>query len=333
MSSKKYKEYIEEIIYRHLNNEASAQDAHKLEDWLNESDDNRREYDLFAKIWKESSMLGKDHQFDKQKAWLSIEKKINSHGIEHAKAGKLLLIKYIKAAAAIVLLAAITTLTYYLISTNNSSLITVLASDGNKKIQLPDGTTVMLRRGSNIQYHKDYGITSRQVDLFGEAYFEVAHHAAMPFKITTQKSIIEEIGTSFLAKSTDTAEQVFVTSGILKVKEKADTSASIILSKGQASTLVGKVFEKDSITDHNYLFWQSGILQFENVTLRKMIAGLNEYFNANISMSDELIAKSDTIKVNFRFEKNSLNEVLDEIQLATGLIVEKRNGEVLLREK
>lgn len=329
----KRNEYMEEIVYRHLNNETSSREEEELAAWLKESPDNLREYDELVKIWNESSKLAGEMLFDKSRAWEVVEKKISMPSSIKNVMGKSLFFKYMKIAAAIILLAGASSLIYYFVFNKNSSLINILAEGANKKLHLPDGTSVILRQGSSLQYHSDFDYSNRDIYLSGEGYFDVAPRTALKFKIFTKKCIIEDIGTSFLVKSSDNEEQVFVTTGLVKVSQKEDTSQSTILIKNQVSSLVGKVFEMDSITDNNYLSWQSGLMKFENVSLKKMIADLNDYFKTNIKMSDVLARKSDSIKVNFSFEKNSLGQVLDEIHVTTGLIVDQYKDSILLREK
>jgi ferric-dicitrate binding protein FerR (iron transport regulator) len=170
------------------------------------------------------------------------------------------------------------------------------------------------------------------VELAGEAYFDVQHDEKKPFSIQTRNTIIRVLGTRFLVRSSIQAEQIFVSRGSVRITERTDSSKHIIISTGQSVSIIGKIFDKESITDSNYLSWQSGILQFDNVTLRKMILDLNQNFQVNISLADPLAAKSDTIRVNFRFENNSLDQVLDEIHVTTGWVVERKGNEIILRE-
>ena len=208
----------------------------------------------------------------------------------------------------------------------------VLALQGNQKIQLTDGSVILLRKGSRLHYNSDYPVNGRHIDLSGEAYFEVQHDENNPFTIRTNKTIIEEMGTSFLVRSADQAEQVFVTKGTVRVTENKDSAETIILTAGQTVSITGREFDKESITDSNYLAWKNGILRFDNVPLKKMIMDLNQNFQTDISLSDALAVKSDTIRVNFRFENNTLDQVLDEIHITTGWNVERSGIRIILHE-
>lgn len=69
------------------------------------------------------------------------------------------------------------------------------------EIVLPDGTRVWLNAGSKLTYDKTFGETVRNVNLNGEAYFDVVHNAAKPFVIHTKAMDIKVLGTEFNVKS------------------------------------------------------------------------------------------------------------------------------------
>lgn len=325
------KEYMEEVIYRHLNREASPSEEAELASWLTLRVENQAEYDDIVKVWNESLHISVAEDFDKLAAWESLENKMN-HAEPSAVKRVPFFSRSIRVAAAIVCLGLLAEGVYYLVRPKPAGRIQVLALNGNQKIQLSDGSVIVLRKGGSLQYSADFPVNGRRVEMSGEAYFEVRHEENKPFVIHTNKAIIEEMGTSFLVRSTDQAEQVFVTTGSLRVSDLKDMSKTIILSGGQSVSVIGKIFDKRSITDSNYLAWQNGILQFDHVPLRKMISDLNQYFQADIVLADALAAKSDTIKVNFRFEDNSLDQVLEEIHLTTGWTADRSNSRILIHE-
>jgi transmembrane sensor len=325
------RENMEEVIYRHLNREATPAEETELASWLTQRAENQAEYDDIVKIWNESLHISYAEEFDQKAAWESLENKIN-HPAPLSVKRIPFFSRSMRAAAAIVCLGLLAEGIYYLVRPKPAERIQILAVNGNQKIQLPDGSVILLRKGGSLKYSADFPEKGRRVELSGEAYFDVRHEENRPFVIHTNMAIIEEIGTSFLVRSTDQAEQVFVTTGSLRVTDIKDISKTIILSGGQSVSVIGKIFDKESITDSNYLAWRNGILQFDHVTLRKMIADLNENFQTNILLSDALAAKSDTIKVNFRFENNSLDQVLEEIHVTTGWIADRSNNRIILHE-
>jgi transmembrane sensor len=74
----------------------------------------------------------------------------------------------------------------------------IKTTNGSKtNLVLPDGTKVWLNAGSNMTYDKDYGVNIREVNLTGEAYFDVIKNPKKPFIIHTGKIDIKVLGTAF----------------------------------------------------------------------------------------------------------------------------------------
>jgi transmembrane sensor len=69
------------------------------------------------------------------------------------------------------------------------------------KIVLPDGSQVWLNSGSNLTYTKEFGNRLREVELSGEAYFDVVKNPEQPFIIHTHQIDVKVVGTAFNVKS------------------------------------------------------------------------------------------------------------------------------------
>lgn len=64
-------------------------------------------------------------------------------------------------------------------------------------VTLSDGTKVWLNAASSIKYPVAFNNKERRVEITGEAYFEVKHNAAKPFKVLVNGIEVEDIGTEF----------------------------------------------------------------------------------------------------------------------------------------
>src|SRR6266705_1203492 len=74
----------------------------------------------------------------------------------------------------------------------------VITKPGSKsQVQLPDGSTVWLNASSNLTYDKDFGKNLREVNLTGEAFFDVVKDPAHPFIIHTNVIDVKVLGTEF----------------------------------------------------------------------------------------------------------------------------------------
>ena len=124
----------------------------------------------------------------------------------------------------------------------------VFVKPGSKsKIILPDGTIVRLNGSSKLSYHKDFNKNVREVDLEGEAYFDVAKDAAHPFIVHTSNIDIRVLGTIFNVKSYEQDHTIETTllRGSIEVYNKDDPSAPKVILKPNEKL----VFRKDKEVD------------------------------------------------------------------------------------
>ena len=323
---------IDTIIHKHLQGIASVQEEAILVEWLAASPANKSSFEEISSLWQQSALLGKDQVFDEQAAWAILEKRMN----EAANKTSILQFSFFRrpfaVAAAFLLMLIFSGMAYYYYRQKplSVSIISLTANNVNRQIRLPDGSSVILREGSNLKYHSDFGKKGRNLELSGEAYFDVVHNEKMVFSIHTHQSVVDVLGTAFVVKSGETMDQVFVSRGSVRFANLINPSQQIVVNTGQQASLSAGHFEKQEINGNNYLSWSSGILEFKDVSLKNMIETINDQYNTHIVLSDSLASSSDSIKVNFRFEKNSLDEVLQEIQLTTGWKAEKKAGQILL---
>ena len=153
---------------------------------------------------------------------------------------------------------------------------------------LPDGTHVWLNSGSLFKYPVPFATDMRQVEMTGEAFFEVAKDAAHPFLVTAGKMNIEVTGTRF--NVTNYIDEPFT---------------ELILESGSVRLFSGKYKEKLTITNinpgelailHNnqnrlsvskadvtkYTAWKDGVLIFRDDKMEEVVRKLNRWFNVEI---------------------------------------------------
>jgi ferric-dicitrate binding protein FerR (iron transport regulator) len=96
-------------------------------------------------------------------------------------------------------------------------LIRYNAGVHNHLFFLPDGSRVTLASGSRLSYQRLMNGGTREVQLAGEAFFDIAQDAERPFLIHAQKLHIKVLGTSFKVISSPTMEAVMVKTGKVSV--------------------------------------------------------------------------------------------------------------------
>ncbi len=136
-----------------------------------------------------------------------------------------------------------------------------------RKIILPDNTLVFLNSDTRLSYNSAFGEKFREVYLEGEAYFEVAHNADIPFIVQTLENEIKVIGTSFNVKAypDEGIHQITLEKGKIAVSDQ--NQKSYLLDPNQTYLLLrsngsAKVFSTENIKD--YSSWTEGKVIFRN---------------------------------------------------------------------
>jgi transmembrane sensor len=217
---------------------------------------------------------------------------------------------WLRVAAVITFLVSVC-LVFYLTNQSDNNVLTVINETNKvKKISLPDGSAVFLNMRASVSYNEDFN-DGRNLIMKGEAFYEIQRNPSQPFTIQAQNCIVRVLGTSFNIKADSAAIEVSVATG--KVSFNAEKQEAVYLEKGEKGLYLaknGKTIKQQN--DLNYLSWKTGILQFENTSLDKVITDLEKHFNVEIT----LISSAQQLPTyTSRFEWASLEEILEEMQL------------------
>ncbi|MES1249636.1 MAG: FecR domain-containing protein, partial [Chitinophaga rupis] len=108
------------------------------------------------------------------------------------------------------------------------------------QLTLPDGTKVWLNAASSIHFPTMFAGYQRQVQVTGEAYFEVAGDAKRPFRVSVGKGAeIEVLGTNFNINAYDNEPDIKTTllEGKVKVVNSNSHHPGAILTPGQQAVI------------------------------------------------------------------------------------------------
>jgi transmembrane sensor len=206
---------------------------------------------------------------------------------------------------------------------------TVTAGNSNQTFTLPDGSTLLLRKGSTVQYPVRFNKEERFVQLSGEAFFQIRHNERQPFRIITPHAEVKVLGTTFLVHTQQTADEVVVVTGKVQVSDK-NTGSQVLLGAGDRVVLQNDQIKQSAVTDSNYLAWQTGILDFKQATLRQVLEELTHYYGVRIAIEEGGQPATGALQVTVRFRDQSLEQVLKEIRQITGLSMKKETGSIVL---
>jgi ferric-dicitrate binding protein FerR (iron transport regulator) len=179
------------------------------------------------------------------------------------------------------------------------------------QVTLKDGTKVTLNSESKIIYTSDYGNSSRDITLIGEAFFEVAKDPHRPFVVTTGKVTTTALGTSFNISSFPEEEEVVVSlaSGKVKVEELDQQSESFVLEPGEQIIYAKEqgAFERLHPEDDAAYLWKDGIISFDQATISDIVKKLERWYGVTIVVGNTpgMLVRYDGI-----FKQQSLENVL-----------------------
>jgi ferric-dicitrate binding protein FerR (iron transport regulator) len=162
----------------------------------------------------------------------------------------------------------------------------IIASTDTRRVQLPDGTTVVLNADTRLVYDDNFGKNGkREVTLVGEAFFDVHHDPANPFIIHSLGTITQVLGTAFSinAYPQNRDVRVTVTRGLVQVGDEQGKIYGRIYPDQQivvARPLVH--YDIHSMDADMALLWKEEQFEFNNVSLEDAVARINARFDVNI---------------------------------------------------
>jgi len=255
------------------------------------------------------------------------------------------------AAAATVLVAA-TALYLLKPTTPNNEFNTVTTRPGSRsKVQLPDGTTVWLNADSRLSYKVNN--TGRDVELTGEAYFDVAKDKDHPFRVHTPTVDVLVLGTTFnlrsYSKEYNTETSLF--QGSVEVTLRNNPDKKIILHPEEKITVhnneatvtqirtkqepdadqplitVGKIHRQQKDSSIIETLWTKNQLYFDDRTLEEVGFMLERWFGVRVTITDDNLKLR---RFTGNFEEETLPEVLEALRISSDFHYTIRKKEVII---
>ncbi len=184
---------------------------------------------------------------------------------------------------------------------------------------LPDGSHVWLNSGSVFKYPVSFASDIRQVELSGEAFFDVVKDAAHPFLVQAGKMNIEVKGTRFdvISYPAETKTELILESGLVNLfsGNYADNHSIATVEPGHIA-LLDNESNKLTVSEvdvNKYTAWKEGKLIFKDDRMDEVVAKLNRWFNIDIQLkSPELNEYVYTAT----YQDETLNQILELLTIS-----------------
>lgn len=157
------------------------------------------------------------------------------------------------------------------------------------QVTLPDGTAVWLNAASAVRYPVAFSGSSREVEIMGEAYFEVAMDPHKPFKVIFPKpgksgmGAVEVLGTHFNVSAYDNEQTVRTTLTEGAVRIVAGTRQQSLRPGQQA--IINEHEENIQVQPANIdqvLAWKNGMFHFADDDLESIMRQISRWYNVEV---------------------------------------------------
>ncbi|MGA6118195.1 FecR family protein [Sphingobacterium anhuiense] len=210
-----------------------------------------------------------------------------------------------------------------------TALNTLSTPNGTQyKLQLADGTKVWLNAGSSLKFPSIFTGKTRQVELSGEAYFEVAHRKEQPFFVRLPRLKIEVLGTHFNVKAYPNESNIETTllQGAVKVSSK---DRAVFLKPGEQSRYNqtnAQLDEAQAVDATTIVAWKEGIFSFNNTDIKEVVRQLSRWYNIQVVFQGQIPDR----KFSGGFERRASLEQVIQILKESNINCTVKNNKLII---
>ncbi len=157
------------------------------------------------------------------------------------------------------------------------------------EVILPDQSKVWLNSGAIMKYPTTFGKKYRDVELCGEAFFDVKKKKNIPFRVKTSDIRVNVLGTSFNVAAFRKSESIDVTlvEGKVRIElPNGDLLSELKPNKKASFNRHSKTLNVSEVDTKFYTSWKEGILFFRNEPLDNIAQRLELWYNVEITFEE-----------------------------------------------
>ncbi|GAB6864439.1 FecR family protein [Bacteroides acidifaciens] len=237
------------------------------------------------------------------------------------------------AAAAVVLLCLSVWTAYLYMQPVAMQTVSTLAE--TRTVNLPDGTSVTLNHYSTLTYPERFKTDNREVELNGEAYFEVSKDKKHPFIVQTDAVDVRVLGTHFNVDAYRDSRDVRTTllTGSVAVSNKSNSEHMILKPNEIAiyNKVEKKLTRKLLVDATDEISWRHGEFIFDDVPLSDIARKLSNSFGTTIQITDSAL---QNYRISARFPNGEdLETILSVLQDAGYFNYSHNNNQITITAK
>lgn len=338
-------ENIDIKIGKYLSGNISEEELEALFAWVKLNTDNERYFNEYKSVWVALNM-NELIDVDIEEAYSFLQSKIKPEELSIKTGGvKKVILIWQRIAAILILPIFIAGLLIYLnredispeiVKTEKTDSVrkTLFTPKGVRaKLKLSDGTEVNLNSNSTLRYSDGLENGIRNVELDGEAYFDVAHDKEHPFVVTARGLKVKVLGTSFNMNTYDRnkIETTLVAGRVELAGDKANSS-SVLLKPGYRAVYSDKsgAMPVKKVNTSYITAWKDGSIMLCDTPMSDVIVSLERWYGVKITVRDKAIYQ---YSFTASLKDKSLSEVLKLLRISSPIGYKINGKQVVIYNK
>lgn len=315
-----------DLITRYLSGNADSGEIQQLEDWVQADPENKAQFKAMKKVWMLSGMEDGWQEVPTEALWEQTSAKLFGEAKVVDMQAKTSPFNWLGIAAAVVLLLIVSVFLFRNAFESKPYLAQAFAEA--REVKLSDGSQITLNQSSLIRFQELNDQGQREVQLEGDAFFEVTRDTLHPFVIRSQDIEVEVLGTAFYVDAREQEEeiQVIVESGRVAVRSSGQEE---ILTAGDKAvfTKQDQKLRKAKNEDPNFMALKSRRLIFEGSPMEEVAFALSRQYGVDFVFEREELK---SCPLDAEYEDEELEAILDIIEASLGITYERRGDRISL---
>jgi len=311
-------EKLKLTIINFLSKNREECDSLLLKEWLDEREENRRLFRQLVNLWETDQLAIREKDFNPDSAWKRLESQMNRQKPNILRLARIS--PFIRYAAVFILALLLGGTGYHFLQKQAEvatavGLVEYTAPYGSKtQLKLLDGSLVWLNAGTTLTYNQGFGSKNRNIRLSGEAYFEVAKNAELPFTVQAKEIVVKALGTKFNVKAYPEEKNIetILLEGSVKIwNEREGEQKNIRMHPDQKAlfNIDHNNFSLSDIANTSEVSWITDNWVIKNTNMDELAKLLQRRYNLSFIFTDEKIK-------DYEFGGTIRNETIEQILTA-----------------
>ncbi len=312
----------DDLLVRWYDGKLSQEEIDALVSWMHEAPENREHARQIYDLCFAARIRAGEGRFDTDAALRKV------HGEMSVRRSRKVLTVLRNIAAALLLPVVLAASFFFVRRTAGSGedipMIEVSTVTGMiSRFELPDGSQVWLNANTTLRYPAVFGKTTRDVELDGEAFFDVAKDRQHPFSVHTAKMDIRVTGTRFNVDAYDLPgrnPRAWLEEGGIELRWTDGTgtarTAAVVPDQCAELDLDTRAVDISSVEAEGALAWTRGGFTFQDTPLEEALRQIGNRFHVRFILKNTALAEK---RYTGDLTDDNLPTLLQNFTLADGI--------------